>query len=142
MTRPRNWPCASPALAHIGVGRREQPAAQHGRQLAGVDLFGLALARDAVLDGQGVAEGEGDLLGLAQVGQPVPGEQALAPDDEVLAIRLDRVEELVGVGRQVFFEDGLALPVEDVREHGSGVQIDAAIEFVLLVADHASCPPA
>jgi hypothetical protein len=51
------------------------------------------------------------------------------------------VKELIGVGGQVFLEDGLALLVEDVREHAPGMQIDATVELVRLVVVHASCPP-
>ena len=93
-----------------------------------------------MLHGQGVAEGEGDALVLAQVGQPVPGEHALGADDQVRAERLDGVEEHGRVGRQVLLEDGLALVVEDVGEHGPGVQIDAGVKSVLAgVAAHVSC---
>jgi len=35
----------------------------------------------------------GDALALAEVGQPVPGEHALAADDEPFAIGLDGIEE-------------------------------------------------
>jgi hypothetical protein len=34
---------------------------------------------------QGVSENESDLLVVAEVGQPVPGEQALDGDDEIVA---------------------------------------------------------
>ena len=43
-----------------------------------------------------MAEHEGNLLAFAQVGEPVPREHALATHYQVLAIRLDRVQELVG----------------------------------------------
>jgi hypothetical protein len=93
-----------------------------------------------VLHGQGVAQREGDALVFAQVGQPVPGEHALDADDEVLAVRLDGVEELVGAGGQVLGEDGLALVVENVDVHGSGVQIDAAVKSVRVGVVHVLCP--
>jgi hypothetical protein len=84
-----------------------------------------------VLHGQGVAEGERDLLHFAQVGQPVPGEHALDADHQVRAVRGDGVQEGGRVGRQVVGEDRLALVVEDVDEHGPGVQIDPAVKSVL-----------
>ena len=65
----------------------------------------------AAVDGfhvQGVAEHEGDRLVLAEVGEPVPGEHALAADDEAVAEGRDGVEEGVGAGGQIAFEDGLA----------------------------------
>jgi hypothetical protein len=74
---------------------------------------------------------ERDRVVFAQIGQPVPGEHALGPDDEVRPERLDRFEEGVRVGGQVLLEDGLADGVEDVGEHGPGVQIDADVKSVL-----------
>ena len=59
--------------------------------------------------------------------------QANMPDDEVFAKGLDGVEKSIGLGRQIAFEDGLALGGEDVHEHGSGVQINAGVELVWLV---------
>jgi hypothetical protein len=38
-------------------------------------------------------------------------------------------------GGEVFLDEGLAGVIEDVGVHGSGVEIDAAIESVLLVVD-------
>ena len=70
-------------------------------------------------------------LVLAQVGEPVPGEHALAADDEAVAEGLDGIEEGVGRGGQVLLEDGRALVVEDVGEQAPGVQIDAAVVSVL-----------
>src|SRR5262245_52646236 len=83
-----------------------------------------------------MAQGEGDRLVFAQVGQPVPGEHALAPDDQVLAVRPDGLEEDIRIGGEVLLEDGLALVVEDVGEQGPGVQIDAAVESVLATVGH------
>ena len=80
---------------------------------------------------EGVAEDEGDLLVRAQIGEPVPGEHALGADDEPVAKRLDRVEEGGGRGGQVAIEDRLALGVEDVGVQAPGVQIDAAVVYVL-----------
>jgi hypothetical protein len=57
-------------------------------------------------------------------------------DDEVLAVRLDGLQEGGGVGRQVLLEDGLALGVQDVGEQGPGVQVDAAIKSVLATVGH------
>ena len=85
------------------------------------------------LQGQGVTEDEGDALVLAEVGEPVPGEHALAADDEVFAEGLDRVEEGIRLGGEIAFEDGFAFGGENVHEHGPGVQINAGIELVWLV---------
>jgi hypothetical protein len=91
-----------------------------------------------VLHGQGVAQREGDGLVLAAVGQPVPGEHALAADDEVLTAGLDRLQEGGGLGGQVLLEDRAAGVVKDVGVHAPGVEIDAAVKSVrpVVVAQH------
>jgi len=75
---------------------------------------------------------EGDVLVLAQVGEPVPCEHALGADHEVVAIRRDRLQERPGSGRDVAVQDGLAVGVQDAEVHDPGVQVDAAVILVLL----------
>ena len=77
----------------IDVGHREQPTTQQAGELGGVDPIGLGLTAVNELHVEGVAQDEGDAVVLAQVGEPVPGEHALAPDDETVAVRLDGAEE-------------------------------------------------
>ncbi len=62
---------------------------------------------------QRVSEDEGDALLLAGVGEPVPGEGALAGDDQAVAEGLDGGEEVLGVGGNVLMEQGVSLLVED-----------------------------
>ena len=66
------------------------------------------------------------LLGT-QIGQPVPGEQALDGDNEVLAKRLDGFQESLGTGAQVAVKQDLALLVQDAHIHPAGVQIHSVI---------------
>ena len=47
---------------------------------------------------EGVAEDEGDAFGGAEVGEPVPGEHALAADDESVAEGRQGVEQCVRIG--------------------------------------------
>ena len=60
-----------------------------------------------------MAEDDGDTLGGAEVGQPVPGEQALDANHQVVAEGGDGGEESIGPGGQVALEDGAAVGVED-----------------------------
>jgi hypothetical protein len=78
------------------------------------------------------AQHEGDALGGAQVGQPVPGEHALDADHQAVAERGDGGAEGVGGGRQVGVEGGAAVGVENVEVKGPGVQVAAAVESVRL----------
>ena len=93
----------------VDVRHREHPAAQQAGDLAGVDAVVLGLAAVDGFHVQGVAEREGDRLVFAQIGEPVPGEHALAADDEPVAEGFDRVEEGFGTGGQILLEDGLAV---------------------------------
>ena len=67
---------------------------------SGVDRVGLGLAAVDRLQVQRVAEHEGNALGRAQVGEPVPGEHALAADDEAVAVGRERRQEPFGFRRQ------------------------------------------
>jgi hypothetical protein len=82
---------------------------------------------------QGLAEREGDALGLAQVGEPVPAEGAFAGDHQLLAKGRDVMEKGGGLGGQVLVKDDVAGMVEDTQVHCPGGQIDAAVECVRLV---------
>ena len=59
----------------------------------------LGLAPVDRLDVQGVAEDEGNALLGAEVGDPVPGEDAFHRYDDILAVRGDRREQMLGRGR-------------------------------------------
>ncbi len=76
-----------PHAGRVGVRLRQHPAAEERRNLQRVDAVVLGLAAVDGLHHQRVAENEGDALPGAQVGQPVPGEEALDGKDEVVAGR-------------------------------------------------------
>ncbi len=92
---------------HVGLG--QHPAAQQHGDLQGVDAVVLRLAAVDRLHVEGVAEDEGDAFGGAEVGKPVPGEDALDGHDEALAIRSDRLQKRFGVRRQVLVDEHLAV---------------------------------
>jgi hypothetical protein len=70
---------------------------------------------------------------LTQIGEPIPGEHTFDANDEAGTVRCDGVQEGVGAGRQIAFEDSGAGMIENVREHAPCVQIDAGIECVRLL---------
>ena len=115
----------------VDVGLGESAAAQEAGQLPGVDGVGLGLAAVDRLEVERVAQDEGDALGGAQVGQPVPGEQALAADHQAVAVRGQGRQESVGLRRQGGFQGDRPGGVEDAQRQGPGVQVDAAVESVL-----------
>lgn len=73
-----------------------------------------------------------DVLGGAEVGEPVPAEHALDGDGEVVAERRDQAQELGGVGGDVALEQDVALGVEDADEHRPRVKVEAAVVLVRL----------
>jgi hypothetical protein len=90
---------------------------------------------------EGVAENEGDLLGSAEIGQPIPGEDALHRHDDVLAVGSEEIEENLGVRLDVALEeDGAFLVDDDDDVHGSRVKVDPAIETVLFVVESHRAP--
>jgi hypothetical protein len=82
-----------------------------------------------------VAEDEGDVFPSAEIGQPVPGVDALDADDEAVPVGLDHFEEGAGVGRAVLVDEDFAVGVEDAEAHGSRVQVDPAPVAVLSVVE-------
>ena len=112
------------------MGWVSSSALEQAGNLGSVDAVVLGLGAVDELHVQRVAQREGDGLVLTQIGEPVPGEHALAADDDALAKGSDGLEEDIRIGGEIFGEDGVAVGVKDVREHASGVQINAAVECV------------
>ena len=120
---------------------RQHAAAQEQGDLVAVDLVVLGLAAVDGLHVEGVAEHEGDLLAGAEIGQPVPGEHALHADDKFSAVQADGVEKVIGPGGQVAVNERFARLVDDADVHRLGMQIDAAVECVLLSVESHHGPP-
>jgi hypothetical protein len=114
----------------IDVGLREHAAAEQDGDLAGIELIVLGLAAVDGLHIQGVSEHEMNTLLGTQIGEPVPGEDALDADHEVFSERRDGAEERLGRGLHIAVQEDLAVTVQDAQIHGSGVQVDAAVVLV------------
>ena len=101
----------------VNVRLREHTAAQQHGDLVGVDLVVFGFAAVDGFHVEGVAEDEGDAFLGAQVREPVPGEDALDGDDEVVAVRGDGVQEGGRFGFEVAMQQDLALAVQDAQIH-------------------------
>jgi hypothetical protein len=121
-----------PHRGRIDVGLGEHPAPQQDGDLVGVDPVVLGFAAVDGFHIEGVPEDEADPFGGAEIGEPVPGEHALDGNDEVFAVRGDRVEERLRGRPEVAVQQDLARLVEDAQIHRAGVEIDAAVVLVLL----------
>ena len=88
-----------------------------------------------------MAEDERNLVSAAEVGDPVPGEEALDADDNVGAEGSEGIEESLFVGRDLRLTDDVAGLVEDADGEEPGVQVDAAVELVLPVVESHGVTP-
>src|SRR5262249_39098972 len=78
---------------------------------------------------------ERDLLLLAQVGKPVPGEHALAGDGQAVAEGSNGLEESIWPGGEGLVQDDSSGRVENTEGERPGMEIDAAVESVLLIVE-------
>jgi hypothetical protein len=117
----------TPAGTGIDVGLGQVAAPEEAGDGRAVMRIGLGLVAVDGFHPPGVSEDEGDVLLGAGVGEPVPGVDALAGDDESLAEGGDSVEKDVGACGHVEAEADRALAIEDDGVRGSCVQVDAAV---------------
>ena len=76
----------------------------------------------------GQHEGQPGLL--AGIGEPVPVEGALGDDGQVVAIRLDALEEVLEVvAEDVGVDEFVALSIHEADVHLAGMEIDSAVEL-------------
>ena len=78
-----------------------------------------------------MTEDKRDTFVGTQVGQPVPGEHTRDCDHHPLSIRSNGFEEGLRVGVHMAMHEDLAALVEDADVHHTGVQVDAAVKWVL-----------
>ena len=90
---------------------------------------------------EGMAEGEGDLVLGAEVGEPVPVEDALRRDDQVFPVGFDSLEEAGSVAGEVLVKQDVALGVKNAQIHGAGVKVDTAVMLMLLGIEAHGSPP-
>ena len=141
VTAPAQQIAGRAHLGRVDIGLRQHPASEQPGDLVGVDLVVLGLAP---VDGphvQGVPEHEGNALARAHIGHPVPGEHALDRHHQVVAERLHRGQEGLRGALQVAREAHLAGRIQDAHVHLAGVQVDAAVVFVLTGIEFHLRPP-
>jgi hypothetical protein len=90
---------------------------------------------------EGVAEDEGNTLIGAEIGKPVPAEDALGPDDQVLTVRSDGLEEELWVAPEFLMEADLTLLVEDAEVEIAAMEVDATGVLVLDRIEAHGSPP-
>jgi hypothetical protein len=90
---------------------------------------------------ESVAEDESDPLFATQVGDPIPAEQALDGDRQVLSIGSEGLQQLLSVTRQLSVDEGLSFLVEDAEIEATGVEVDTAVMNMLFRVESQSRPP-
>src|SRR5262249_50369370 len=100
-----------PHLGPVDVRLGPQAGGEQVGDLLAFELVALGLG---AVDGphlQGVPQDEGDALGGAGVGQPVPGDHALAGDDQAVAVGRDGPEGVPLGGGDVLVQQGAPVTV-------------------------------
>jgi hypothetical protein len=82
-----------------------------------------------------VAQHEREAFPGTEVGHPVPREHALGGDDEIVAVRRDRLETCLGRRLHVAVHEYLIRRVKDADVHRFDVEIDPAIVAMLTVVE-------
>src|ERR1700752_3611067 len=67
-----------------------------------------------------------------QIGQPVPSEDTFDTDNQISPVGCNGFEKWFGASRHVPVQHDLAVLTQDTAVHGAGMQIDAAVQWVLL----------
>lgn len=107
----------------------------------GIDLVVFGLAPVNGFHIQGMAQDKRDILFIAEVGYPVPGEDTLHGDDNILSERIDSLQKDVGSRLDVPVQDNLSLLIENAEIHRPGVKVDSAVKFVLISVKSHVRPP-
>ena len=82
-----------------------------------------------------MAQQESSVLLVAQIREPIPIERRFAADNQIVLVKwLQSNQKPLGLFRiEIPMEQLVAAMIDDAHMHGVGVQIDSAVEFVLLV---------
>ena len=90
---------------------------------------------------QRVAKDKRDFMFGAKIRYPIPGKHAFDTNNDVLKKGKDDIEQQSGIGLNVLVGSGFPFLVNDAHVHFPCMQIDATIEFVLLIVKSHGLPP-
>jgi hypothetical protein len=114
----------------IDVSLGNQVGTEEVGDLFGVNAVVLVLAAMNGLEIEGMSQDEGEVGGLAGVGEPVPAEHALGADGQVVAVRGDELEEEGEViVANVRVDQDFSLAIHEADVHLVGVEINSAVVF-------------
>jgi len=128
---PQEIPCGAHG-GWVDVGLGQHAGSEEPGDLTGIDSVVFDLGAVDRFHVERMTEDEGDRFALTEIGKPIPGEHALDRDDDVAAEALNDLEERLGLGGQVPMSDDFSLVIENTDVHRSRMEVDAAVEWVLL----------
>jgi hypothetical protein len=130
--------------AHVGrinIGHRHHTTPEQGRYLICVYFVVLGFAVMNRFHIERVAQDEGNVLFIAEIGEPVPSEDALYCYNNIFAVRSYTLQKNIGVCFNIPVKNDLALLVEDAKIHCPCVKVYTAGKFVLLGVKSHLRPP-
>src|SRR5436190_10689740 len=125
----------------IDIGLRDHAAAQQNGDLLRIDLVVLGFAAVNGFHVQGITQNKSDAFARAEIGEPVPGENAFYGDDDLISKRSDRFQKRIRIGLHVAMKNDRTGLVQDAEVHGSRVQINSAVMRMLLRIEFHRPPP-
>jgi hypothetical protein len=139
-TTPEEVP-GGPHPGGIDVGHGKETSPEQAGGLEGIHAVVLCLGP---MDGphvEGVAKNEGNVMLGTEVSEPIPVEDALRRDDQVVAVGCDGVEEAGSVAGEVLVKQDVALGVQNAQIESGGVKVDPAVMLMLLGIEAHGSPP-
>jgi hypothetical protein len=119
--------------AHLGgrdIRLRAHSATEPGGNLGGIEGVIVGLPPLDGLPGEGVSEAPREPCIGAEVGAPVPGEQTFDGDDETVSRWSNGCAKGFRMRRHGTVTPRRTSPVEDADGHGTGMQVDPAVQGV------------
>lgn len=106
-----------PHSPRVHVGLRERATTQENRDFVRVDPVVLGFAPMNRFHEQCVSEHEGEPFLRTKVGQPVPAEQALDGDHQIVAVGNDDLQESLALALQIPMDQDFTGLVQDADIH-------------------------
>ena len=128
-------------LCRIDIGHGKEASPQQAGGLEGIDAVILGLGP---MDGphvESVAQDEGDALIGTEIGEPVPVEDALRSDNQVLPEGFDGFEKAGPVAGEVLVKQDVAFLILNAQIKGASVKVDPAVVLMLLGIEAHGSPP-
>src|SRR4029450_6919694 len=120
-----------PHRGGIDRGLWEHPASEEDGNFLRVNLIVFRLAAVDGFHIQGMPEDKRNAFARTEVGKPIPGEDTLDSNNQPVTRGCNSLEKRFGSCWHVAVQHDLAVLTQDTKVHGAGMQVDAAVKWVL-----------